>query len=345
MSVAKKKPGGWWRQDAGSRRWNAAVVWILTVGGLLFIGGTAAPAAHSDTEGPAICKMGVFLVSLSKVDTAAGSFDADFWMWSLCPNDEVQPLKTIEFVNAVKIDADIDSTEQKGKLWWSTRKFSGSFRQDFPMASYPFDKQTLRITMEEGVVDTRQLKYEADTAESRYEPTLELKTWKVDSFRVKAADVTHPTTYGDPTLVGGDSTYTSLNIEIGLDRRSEVADFLKATFAVFVAGMLALVSLLIIDGRVGLLGATMFTVVLSFVSLDRVLGPHDNLYLLDKIHFATLGVIMAAGAWGVRSTRAISMGADKVKVHRLDLRAAAVLFAIYAAVTAVLIVMAIRGSG
>lgn len=323
-------------QRRACHRLRALVVRLLAAGASLLAGVVAAPVARAD-DGPVTCKLGAYLVSLSKVDTATGTFDADFWMWSLCPDAETEPLMTIEFVNGVQVDAESESNTRRGKVWWGGRKFSGTFRQDFSMRNYPFDKQTLRVHMEESDVDSRELRYQADAAESKVEPTLSLKSWKIQSYNVAAADITHPTTYGDPTLVGGDSTYASFEMSIALERRSRIADFLKATFAVYAAGMLALVSLLIIDGRVGLLGATMFTVVLSFVSLDRILGPHDSLYLLDKIHFLTLTLIMAAGAWGVRSTRLVSLGADKTAVHRADFRAAVVLALVYVVANAILI--------
>lgn len=110
----------------------------------------------------------------------------------------------------------------------------------------------------------------------------------------------------------------------------------------YIAGLLALVSLLIIDGRIGLLGATVFTSVLSFLSLDKVLGPHRGLYLLDKVHFATLAVLICAGAWGVRSLRAVSLGGDRAALHRTDLRVATTLFVIYVVVNAALIFSAVR---
>ena len=193
------------------------------------------------------------------------------------------------------------------------------------------------IDMEEATLDTRDLVYTGDNSESKIEPALNLNSWRIRSFELKAGSVTHPTTFGDPTLQGGDSTYAQLQLKIGIDRNSPWGEFLKSTFAVFIAACLALVSLLITDGRVGLLGATMFTVVLSFVSLDRLLGPHDSMYLLDKLHFLALAIIMAAGAWGVRSLRAISLGADRVQTHRTDLRAAGVLLSIYLLANAILV--------
>lgn len=315
-------------------RFAVAALTLVTLG--LITAGQA-------TAEPVTCKLGAFVSSLSDVDTAAGTFNADFWLWSVCPTEKVEPLKTMEYVNGIDVKGELDSTIERGKQFWAIRKVSGSFRQDFSLASYPFDSQTLQIDLEEGVLDTRDLKYVADEAESKVEPAVSLKNWKVSSFRITATDLTHPTTYGDPSLSGGDSTYPHLKLEIGLERRSQWADFTKSTFVAFIAALLALVSLLIIDGRIGLLGATLFTVVLSFVSLDRILGPHGSPYLLDKVHFATLGVIMAAGAWGVRSIRAVSLGADKAKISRRDMRAAIVLFTIYVLVIAILVGQAIHG--
>ena len=265
-------------------------------------------------------------------------------MWSLCPDAKIEPLKTMEFVNAVKVTSSLDTTLQRGDQWWSLRKITGTFRQDFDLSNYPFDRQTLTIDTEEAVLYASDLTFTADAAGSKVDPELKLKNWKIDSFSISAGEVTHPTSYGDPDLVGADSTYAQLKLEIGLQRGVHTADFLKATFVVYIATLLALVSLMVFDGRVGLLGAATFTVVLSFVSLDRLLGPHDELYLLDKIHFAALGVIAVAGAWGVRSSRVVSLGADKARVHKLDAWAALALLAVYGLVNVVLVVSAIRGA-
>ena len=309
---------------------------------VFLIGVTTGGVGRASAE-PVNCKIGAFINSLSDIDTAAGTFVSDFWLWSVCPNEDAEPLKTMEYVNGIDPKLALDSKIERGKQWWSTLKVGGKFRLDFPLENYPFDHQTLKIDLEEGVVDTRELQYAADSASSRVDPDVKLKNWDVTSFRIVAADETHPTTYGDPSLTGGDSTYAHATIEIGLERRSSLADFTKTTFVVFIAATLSLVSLLIIDGRIGLLGATLFTVVLSFVSLDRVLGPHGSPYLLDKIHFAALAVIMAAGGWGVRSLRAVSLGADKAVIHRQDLRAAYILFGTYVLVNVILVVLAIRG--
>lgn len=330
------------------KRARAAAVRLIrltvAVAAVLISGVVIIPAAPAEAE-PVTCRMGAYIVSLSRVDTAAGTFDADLWMWSLCPDAKVEPLKTMEFVNGLKVTSSLDTTLQRGDRWWSLRKITGTFRQDFDLSNYPFDRQTLTIDTEDAVLYASDLAFTADAADSKVDPGLRLKTWKIDSFGITAGEVTHPTAYGDPDLPGADSTYAQLKLEIGLQRGAHVADFLKATFVVYIAALLALVSLMVFDGRVGLLGAATFTVVLSFVSLDRLLGPHDSLYLLDKIHFAALAVIAAAGAWGVRSTRLVSLGADKARIHTLDAWAAIALLVVYLVVNVILVASAIRGAG
>ena len=288
--------------------------------------------------------MGSYVQSLSKVDTAAGTFDAEIWMWSVCPDDKLQPLKGLEVVNGVKVESSLDSMSQSGGKWWSNRKIAGTFRQDFAVSNYPFDKQTLVISFEDGQYDSRSLKYVADSVDSKIDPAISLRNWDITSFRILAGDKTHPTAYGDPSLSGGESTYPRLDLEIGLRHQDEFGDFVKSTFVVYIAVLLALFSLLIIDGRAGLLGGTVFTVVLSFISLDRLVGPHTSMYLLDKIHFLALAVILAAGAWGGRSIRAVSMGADRAEIHRQDMIAASVLLVLFIVLNAVLIGVAVHSS-
>lgn len=298
----------------------------------------ATPAAAA----PVSCRMGAYITSLSQVDTAAGTFRADFWMWSICPSTDLEPLKTIEFVNGVSVTGSLDSTLQRGDQWWATRKFSGVFRQDFSLRNYPFDEQPLLIEIEEGVLDTRDLLYVADGPNSGMNPAIELAGWMLRNFKVSAGINAHPTTFGDPSLPGGVSRYAALKMEVGVER-NHFANFVKATFPLYIAALLALISLLIFDGRMGLLGATMFSVVLSFVSVERTIGQHDGVYLLDKLHLATLGLIMAATAWGVPSLRILMKDPLDPVQKRRDMVAAGALCAVYVLANILLVTLAAIG--
>lgn len=190
------------------------------------------------------------------------------------------------------------------------------------------------------MLDARDLVYVADAGDSGMDPAVDLPGWRLKDFRVIGGVANHPTAFGDPSLPGGGGRYASLKLQVGVER-AHFANFLKATFPLYIAALLALISLVVTDGRMSLLGATMFAVVLSFVSVERMVGPHDGVYLLDQLHFATLALIMAATGWGVMSLRTIAQGGDAARQRRLDLRAAAGLLAGYLVLNLILIALAV----
>lgn len=330
-----------------TRRLSSAAPWarrLLVIAAALAACLLVAPPGTADAA-PVSCRMGAYVQSLSDIDPAAGTFDADIWLWSVCPDQTIEPLKSLEVVNGLDVESSMDSTQEKDQQWWSNRKIAGKFRQDFAVSNFPFDNQTLVIRLEEGGQnDSRSLKYVADNSGSKLDPDISLRNWTATSFRVVASDTTYPTSYGDPSLPDGESTYPRLDLEVGLQQKDKVGDFVKATFAVYIAVLLALFSLMIVDGRAELLGATVFTVVLSYISTDGLVGKHTSLYLLDKVHLLALAVILAAGIWLVRSAWAASAGGGKTVSHRQDMTAAGAFFIFYVLMNVILIGSAVASS-
>lgn len=262
---------------------------------------------------PVVCRVGAYFVSINDIDSAARTFKADFWMWSICPSEEVEPLKTMEFTNAVVIRGDLDATLPRGGQWWATRKFTGTFRQDFALQNYPFDRQTLQIRIEEAVLDDQGLRYEVDTGQSGLGPKVRAPGWRLSDFTLVSGTSVHPTTFGDPDLTGGESRYAALAIDVNAER-AHVPTFIKATSVLYITAILALLSLAfdVTDPenplrRTGTLGSLLFVVVLSFLAIDNVVGPHEGLYLIDQLHVVVLVLILLSTGWSVFLHRAHAM--------------------------------------
>src|SRR3569623_407192 len=101
--------------------------------------------------------------------------------------------------------------------------------------------------------------------------------------------------------------------------------------------MLALLSLLLSAGRMGMCGAMIFSVVISFVSVEGVVGPHNGVYLLDQIHVCALLLILAATGWGVFSLLARAHGGDPGRWLRRDRQAALALLGVFVLANIVMI--------
>ncbi len=145
----------------------------LLLGALAWVA-AAAPASAQDPAAPTTCRVGTYLVALSAFAPGADTFDADVWLWSVCPASGPQPLETMEFVNAEAVEARLASDVRRDGAVWSQRKVRGTFRHDWDERAYPFDHHALTIVLEEGVEDAVHFRYEPDTADTALDPALQL---------------------------------------------------------------------------------------------------------------------------------------------------------------------------
>ena len=105
------------------RNWAIRAIFV-TVAAVLAL----AVSAFKADAAPVTCRIGAYVTSIHDVETATGTFKADFWMWSICPTPDASPLKTMEFLNAEETTGGLDATLERDGTWWSTRKVTGNMR-------------------------------------------------------------------------------------------------------------------------------------------------------------------------------------------------------------------------
>ncbi|HQT54474.1 MAG TPA: hypothetical protein PKX06_13485, partial [Phenylobacterium sp.] len=80
--------------------------------------------------------------------------------------------------------------------------------------------------------------------------------------------------------------------------------------------------------------------VLSFLSLEQLIGPHEGLYLLDQLHVVVLALIMLATGWSVLAFRLGNGPVDADRVRTWDGRVSLGIVAAFVAANAILIGLA-----
>lgn len=312
----------------------------------LLTAGTAGAQTARAVDAVKTCKMGAYVTSLYDINSGDGTFKAVFWMWSVCPEQDDEPLMTLEFSNGEDITADLEDKLERSDGWWSTRKFIGTFRNNFELQDFPFDQQTLKIVVEEAVLDERELLYTADTEESGYSPEIQISGWHLDELTASGGLSTYPTTFGDPSLAEGESRYANLTISIPAERDGW-ATFLRATFSLYIVALLVFASLLfnivsesLFLGRMGVLGSALFAVVVGFSSTDSLVGVHYGMYLVDMLYLAVLILIVAASGWTITAHRWVASGVDHTVILRRDRMMSIGLVSVYVIINVVLVTMA-----
>jgi hypothetical protein len=303
----------------------------------------------AEQSAPASCRVGAYVMSLEGFDPDGDTFDADLWLWSVCPNDDLHPLRTMEFVNADTIEVVLDTEEPRGGSIWAARKIHGTFRHNWDERDFPFDNQHLTIVLEEGDLDAPRFVYEPDTANTTYNAAMPLPGWTITSFALHPGAETYNTTFGDPALdPGGSSAYSRMTLEIAL-ARADLSGFFKLTAVVYAAFVFSLVTYVMhlettraLSPQFQILAAALFAAAVNLITASAILGRTEELTLVDKIHVVVLIYILLAAAVVVVARVLVERGWSERAIARLNLGLGALAAISFVVINIVLVAGAIR---
>jgi hypothetical protein len=273
---------------------------------LLLLLGAAVEQAKGQPAGggaPQTCRIGVNIEELYDLDLAADTFGAVLWLWSLCPAPQPAPLETIALPTGSSLQlGDVRGSQVGDAGYYQYRRVQGTFRHDWDMTHYPFDRQRLVIPIDETDLGSSVVVFEPDVESSFLSDGIRTRhqEWDISDLSVAASVSEEASTYGVPdTQPEG---YARLEAAVVLER-TQVLTFLKLTGGVFAAALIALLALFLdprdrgfFGSRLGVLAGGLFGVLLSMRAADASIGDTSRLTLVGEIHLATLGLIMAIAA-------------------------------------------------
>jgi hypothetical protein len=253
---------------------------------------------------------------LYDLDMARDTFGAILWVWSVCPSAEVSPLGAIAFptaaagLNLSPVEAvDLDSGGQ-----YTSRRAQGTFRYNWNMEHYPFDRQRVVIPIDETRYGAARLRFEPDLRESFLTPDIRdrLDEWRVSDLMLEASTSEEPSTYGIPGAEG--ARYARLEAAVVLERAHFVT-FLKLTSGVFAGVFIAFLSFFYdpndrsgFGGKLGLLVGVLFAVLINLRTADTNIGDTGHLTLVTRIHLITLAFIVVLALVALRDRRRVERG-------------------------------------
>ena len=253
---------------------------------VLLFGLSSALKATPDTV-----KVGVFVTSIFDFSLSDRSYSVDFWMWLHYRNDSLNLLESTEISNSKEYTYLLSDIETTNGINWATQKCKAIIKKEWDVTNFPFDRQVLTIELEESILDTSELVYLADTANSRFDRRISVDGWKITHFSISAAEKNYRTTYGDPHL-SGESTYASAEVIFHFSRDG-ISMFFKLFTGIYVAFFISV--LVFFMGpenpeRFGVLVGTLFAGIGNKYVVDSLLPETTAYTLVDKVH--TLAFIM-----------------------------------------------------
>lgn len=232
-------------------------------------------------------KVGFFMNTLYDISFPENEFSSTFWIWLLYKNDSLKMYDYLELINSKSYDvADLIIEKEEGINWISIL-YNATVIKEWKTENFPFDKQQLKIRIEDAQYGTEDVVLVGDNESSRLSSEIKLRGWNIADFYLKTGISVYETNYGDPTMKENKSEYSHVDIIIDLERESWGL-FFKLFLGVFVAFAISMLTFLFepsdLDPRFGLSVGALFAAVGNKYVVDSMLPESAGFSLADAIH-------------------------------------------------------------
>jgi hypothetical protein len=251
-----------------------------------------------EPTGPVICKTGIYIKTI-RIYEAEETFDILFYYWlrvdTADVNSDYSFISNIEFINSeAEVEVDIDSMFAVDKFYYVTGicKANVPYKADFKR--FPFDVQSLIISLESKVDNIDNLVFIPD------DKTPPINTWKnnnieilngdqysIDTLIVNQSNYTYETNFGDPNVKGFD-TYSRMDFVVKL-KRDPIGLTQKILLPLLVVLILAYLVFYIPDYEIGTASGLTVTALLAAIAFQWTLSDSlpkvSYLTVVDKIFY------------------------------------------------------------
>lgn len=245
---------------------------------------------------PLKVKTGVFVMSIYDLSLVDESFNAVFWVWFVYPEGArviYLPEDTVGVMGTKSFERLFDFHEIKDSHHWVTMKFNAVVIHNWDMADFPFDRQLLKIELEEAELDATSVIFDPDLKNSGIDSRVEVPGWEVEGFSLESRLDIDETTYGDPTLAER-STYPQTLVTVTIRREGTrlLFNLLTAAYIAFVLGILVLfLHPKYVDARKVIITSAMITIIGNHYIISATLPDIPTFTLIDRVMIATFTAI------------------------------------------------------
>jgi hypothetical protein len=243
---------------------------------------------------PDTVKVGAYVISLHDINFRDKEYTMRFWLWFVYDNPDFDFSTQLDIPNAKTIEPPeiiMDSLDGKA---WVIMKMKCTMKEKWRVNDFPFDKQHLRVQVENTLFDNRSLVFVPDVLGSKFDKEDVLDGWTISDFNV--ADGTHryETGFGGETPDTNSQNFSTFVLEMDIDREA-LGLFMKIFLGMYIAFLIAAISFIPkpweLDPRFGLPVGGLFAAVGNKYIIDTVLPETSTFTLVDTLHTITfLGI-------------------------------------------------------
>jgi len=309
----------------------------------LFIFNLFFSTAFAQSPVPDTVQTGIYITSIHDIDFKQKEYTVNFWLWLKYKNKDFDFMQNLEIPQAKTVIKSFSTIDTTGPRIYILMKLQCVMKDSWKIDRFPFDRQKLRLSLENSQFDSRSLIFTADTIGKHYDPRFTLNGWTIDTFNITTKIKRYETAFGDVTLKEPHAEYASFRVSIGLQREA-LGLFWKMFLGMYIAFLIAFVCFFIhvdsSEARFGLNVGALFAVIGNKYVIDSALPESSAFTLVDSLHGITLIFIFGVILSTVYTL--ILVKKDHVEqAKKFDKRIALILFALYVGLNAYFIFEAV----
>ncbi|MBI3518434.1 MAG: hypothetical protein HY062_03635, partial [Bacteroidetes bacterium] len=163
---------------------------------------------------------GVYVTSIHDIDFRQKEYTINLWLWLKYKNKAFDFLQNLEVPQAKTVAKSYSTLDTTGNKVYILMKLQCVMKDSWKINNFPFDRQKLRLSIENSQFDSDALVFKADTLGKHFDPRFTINGWNIDSFKVSTKIKAYETAFGDESLSEPHSEYGSFRINIRLEREA-----------------------------------------------------------------------------------------------------------------------------
>ena len=255
---------------------------------------------------PDTVKVGMYITSIHDIDFKQKEYTITFWLWLKYKNRDFDFLNNLEIPQAKSVEKSFSTIDTSGNKVYMMMKLQCVMKDSWRIGNFPFDHQTLRLSIENSQFDSSALVFIPDTVGQYFDKRFTLRGWTIDSCLISNSIKTYETGFGDESLAKPQVKYSTYRARLVITRDA-TGLFWKMFLGMYVAFLIAYICFYIhsdgMDSRFGLSVGALFAVVGNKYIIDSSLPESSSFTLVDTLHGITLFFIMvviAANAYALK---------------------------------------------
>lgn len=276
-------------------------------------------------------KVGIYITSIHNIDFKQKEYTTTFWLWLKYKNRDFDFSKYLEVPQAKTVDKSFYTVDSSDGKITMMMKLQCVMKDSWRISNFPYDRQTLRLSIENSQYDSRYLIFIPDTVGQHFDNRFTLRGWSIDSCLISNGTHIYETAFGDESFAKPRTEYSTFRARLVI-RRDGTGLFWKMFLGMYLAFLISYTCFYIhpdsIDSRFGLTVGSLFAVIGNKYIVDSALPESTSFTLVDTLHGLTLFFVFSVTACAAYSLKLVKKNKMQ-KAQRFDMIAAQIILAIY----------------